>query len=114
MNPKMTDAELDKLMAIEAMGWHLEPRAIGTEGWCTSDGKWLIHETAWHPTADLNQALEALDGWAGYWSMFHFKGKTYDIAVSLSDDYTSKIYNTYNNSLARAICKAVLMAVRGE
>ena len=117
MNPEMTDAELDEAMAKEVMGWRAKRSRMGNPEWfywtdaCDTCDNRKYRLGDFRPTADLNQAVECARKWAyerdeEFWLMYKRQEDIFGCITSFG--YES------NKDPARAICEALLMAVRGE
>ena len=106
---EMTDREMDEALATEVMGWHPVERE---GGWYLRVGEVGIRKDNWHPTENLNQAVEC--AWeTSYITINKFADKKkWRVTVDYKGD--GCYCNSFNTSLARAICEAVLIAKRGE
>lgn len=123
--PEMTDAELDVAMAVEVMGWHkadfdfpycMTAYATGKEG---IDNIMCIDD--FNPTSDLNQVWECADemnkrGWIlelGYeYRGVRPNGLPMQYRAYADDD--KQWFEALSESPARAMCEALLQAVREE
>lgn len=116
---EMTDPEMDEAIAVEVMKWTLGDTDIewGFRWLTDKDGKHVMDISLWHPCKDMNQAWEAVykfrEGKELYTAMgIHHDGEHYAEIEDVAKD--KLIGRSGNNNLARAICEALLMAVRGE
>ena len=122
---EMTDPELNEATAIEVMRWQKD----GSDWWKShSIGHHQIMSSLnnWHPTTDLNQAIECLHEYAqigeeldGYWSTHpHLwsisNGDSDSLDVCIGGKSFVQVGQKELDKLPRAICEAVLMAKRGE
>lgn len=121
----MTDSELNEALA-EWRGWHKRQTGTGYPWyWCEPDymedslyrhsGKSVMMCSEWQPTTDLNQAVECAEKWKNVaeerniaivytWSGYHIQFRVGNKIVG----------ETKVDDLPRALCEAVLVAVRGE
>lgn len=115
----MTDEQLAEALAIEVMGWKKYCNFEGRECFKNDDDWHWIED--WQPCTDLNQAVECAENWQGQSSCRYvvIQRQAYDAPPSLVDLWECKLvdiendFRTLNESPARALCEAVLMAVRG-
>jgi hypothetical protein len=112
----MTDAEMTDLIATRVMGWHRRPNAW-RRLWYSADGGLQIEEDYWHPTTNAAQAVQALEA---------MRDRGYDVrlgSVGLGNIVTAGEWwawlsrydegvSFYDASLPRAICLALVEAVR--
>ena len=105
---EMTDDEIDEALAVDVKGWHLE----GTL-WKDKNDRVLCSHYNWHPTSNQNQAIELTEKMAFVTTCkVSSSGNEWHVMVDKDDD--GKFCGSFNTSLSRAICEAVLMAVRGD
>ena len=96
---EMTDTEIDEALAVDVKGWHLDDGL-----WRDEYGRLLYYDALpvkWHPTTNPDQAIECAESYC-YRSVDYFLN---------CGDMASE-----NRKIAspRAICEAVLRAVRGD
>ena len=79
-----------------------------------NDPRYTNHWTIpWLPHEDLNQAMECLEALATEWDLFKTKDGLYNISILIGANPKDwQVFKGFD-SLAIAICKAVLKAVRG-
>lgn len=121
--PEMTDQELSEAIAVEVRGWH-EGDISGR--WLQSDGEgtnYYNHDRTdlsdwgcvyFDPCDDLNQALESVDK-SGVEIHIHLNYYLHDQPhyLEVGFGYIDRYFSTLDE-LPRAICEALLQAVRSE
>lgn len=115
---EMTDEELNEAMAVEVMGLEIDAK-----GWVYThplkDAGFMAR--SWHPTHDLNQVWECVEHWlkeCGEWDFGIYRSWKNDILyweAWLTNELGAEVnIEATNIDPARAICEALLMAVRSE
>lgn len=120
----MNNQDLDKLMALEVMGWKLEdcdpPMAYQFDEpvsyWTSYDAdgnqtngenyKKYFHQ--WHPTTDLNQAMQCVEKFGRYWSISRGYVRKDFWCVNVDDKFVS---SDESDSIPLAICQAIAEAI---
>jgi len=127
---EMTDQELSEVIAIEVMGWEKETTATEhaiVDYWTVGNGiltRECFNESActeWNPVHDLNQAWEAEEYWLkenGEWDFGIYRrwqGEELCWVVWMTKEIGAEInIEAENTNPARAICEALISAVREE
>jgi len=113
----MTDAELDEALAVEVMGsrkGRINPHPSNPVFWLddSKPNRESLSYYSWHPTADLNQAFEVLDKFAGYEIVksTHEPTNKYRIRIWFDSGDTVMARREYGDNLARTICETALEA----
>ena len=112
----MTDYELNEAIAFEVMGWHIDEFGYWMDANDEHTGYIAIEhpDMGWIPTADLNQAVRCVEGFAHITiCKFVYGSPLWDVTIENSA-YSSGWPVARGACLARAICEAALMAVRAK
>jgi len=126
---EMTDEELNEALAVEVMGWvksiETKDNKVFMNCWAESLEDYLVGESLhrimeqslWRPTNDPNQAFEVLDKvYIDFTIDVQRSAGQWGVEIDGSNGYGRVKVGKWlwTNELPRAICEAVLQAVRKE
>ena len=105
----MANDQLDEWLAVNVMGWHEDSDHMNL--WLDKDGKITTDKEDWQPTRDLNQAVMCAEKWS--------KDNDCEMVIYYKSHWVvdfrcGSLYPIHGDSLTRALCEAVAMAVEGE